>query len=74
MSQGLVICLPPQKKHAKKKGTSMPRTKENEEFDKWWKQWISTRAQGRIWVKPPSGKMPGADIERTADADPGNRV
>jgi hypothetical protein len=44
----------------------------NEGFDKWWEQWMSTRAQSRIGVK--TREKPGADVERTADPGEGNRV
>jgi hypothetical protein len=49
----------------------MLRTKGNEEFDKWWKQWSSMRARNRVGVSPPFGKMPGTDSRDTADAGPG---
>jgi hypothetical protein len=44
------------------------KAKENEEFDKWFKQWISTRTQSRVGVKPGLGE-PVADTECLADAD-----
>jgi hypothetical protein len=46
----------------------MLKAKENEEFDKWWRHWISTLAQSRIVVKhPASGNKSGEDSERTAN-------
>jgi hypothetical protein len=46
----------------------MLRAKENEEFDKWWKHWISTLAQSRTVVKHQvSENKSGDDLERTAN-------
>jgi hypothetical protein len=46
----------------------MLKAKETEEFDKWWKHWISTLAQSRTVVKHPvSENKSGDDLECTAD-------
>jgi hypothetical protein len=51
----------------------MLKTKEHTEFDRWWKDWISKCTQNRLLVEPrSSGEKPGADVQRGADAWPGN--
>jgi hypothetical protein len=49
------------------------KAKENEEFDKWFKQWVSTQTQSRVGVKPGLGE-PVADTECPADADSGREI
>jgi hypothetical protein len=54
-------------------GKLMPKTKGHAEFDRWWKDWISKSTQNRDVLEPrASGKKPGAGVEHTADARPGN--
>ena len=49
----------------------MLKTRENTEFDRWWKDWISKRTQNPVSVEPrPSGKNLGSDVEGTAHAWP----
>jgi hypothetical protein len=53
-------------------GKLMLRTKGDAEFDRWWKDWASKRTQNRVVVEPrASSKKPGADVERTANEEPG---
>jgi hypothetical protein len=54
-------------------GKLMPKTKEDTEFDRWWKDWVSRRSVSRVLVDPRiPGKKPGADVENAADASPHN--
>jgi hypothetical protein len=45
-------------------GRLMLSIRENE-FDKWWEEWVSTRARSLIGVKP--WKEPRAEIEHSVD-------
>jgi hypothetical protein len=41
----------------------MLRVKENEEFDRWWQQWIATVVPGcRVAEHPASGSKPSEDV------------
>jgi hypothetical protein len=51
----------------------MMKTEGHAEFDRWWSAWLSRLALNRVVVEPRvSGKKPGADVKRTADAGPGD--
>jgi hypothetical protein len=51
----------------------MLRAKGNEEFNKWWKYWMSTFAQNRVVVRHPASGNKPPDVEPTGDASHGNR-
>jgi hypothetical protein len=49
----------------------MLETKENNEFGKWWSQWVSMREQCQIEMQHPTGTGPGVFAECTADENEG---
>jgi hypothetical protein len=51
----------------------MLRAKGNEEFNKWWKYWMSTLVQNRVVVRHPASGNKPPDVEPTGDASHGNR-
>jgi hypothetical protein len=52
-------------------GNLMLKTRENAEFDRWWKDWISKRTRKSVLVEPrASGKNLDGDVERIAHAWP----
>jgi hypothetical protein len=53
----------------------MMKTEGHAEFDRWWSAWMSRLALNRVVVEPRvSEKKSSADVERTADAGPGDRA
>ena len=46
-------------------------SKENNEFSKWWSNWIAMREQCQIGQHPPTGTQPGVFAEGTADENEG---
>jgi hypothetical protein len=48
----------------------MPNTRENTEFNRWWRDWISKRAQKPVLVETQaSSKRFGAVVERSSAGD-----